>query len=176
MAAIIRAVKKRFRGEKSPEQEIGEYLSHLQGSFPGEISSMLAAAMLAKKSLDATRQISVPFPEGYLDGSIAVDDAGREMLRVYVQDMQTLRGDMIRFNSLFSIAVAKGLGTWIVSLHALARPDLQPKGREIWSLLRRGEKGLQEAYKMLLRRKLSDADKACLSYRPAIFMTDEGAA
>ena len=175
LVTLIRAIGRHFKKPKSPEQLIRDYLAHLRGSFPGELSSTLAAAMLAKKSLDATRQLDVPFPVEYFDGSKAVDAAASVFLRTYADDMLKLHGDMTRFNSLFSLAVAKGLRTWIVSSHILSRPEILPKGREAWTLLMRGEQGLEEAYRMLLRRQLSDVDKACITYRPAIFMSDDGA-
>lgn len=175
LVALIRGLGQRFKKTKSLDQQTREYLSHLRGSFPGERSSTLAAAMLAKKSLDSTRQVSVPFPEEYLDGSKSIDSIAREFLHSYVKELQKLHGEMVRFNSLFSLAVAKGLSTWIVSLHILTRPELLPEGREAWALMLRAEKGAEEAYQMLLRRQLSDADKACLTYRPIVFLSSDDA-
>ncbi|MBD24519.1 MAG: hypothetical protein CMG46_05880 [Candidatus Marinimicrobia bacterium] len=176
LVALIRELGKRFKKKKSLEQQTSEYLSHLRGSFPGERSSILAAAMLAKKSLDSTRQVSVPFPEEYLDGSRTIDSVACEFLHSYLQELQKLHGEMVRFNSLFSLAVAKGLKTWIVSLHILTRPELLPEGREAWALMLRAEKGAEEAYRMLLRRQLSDVDKAYLAYRPLVFLPDDDTA
>ncbi len=171
LTALVRALGRRFEKKKTPEQKIDEYLSLLRGSFRGELSSVLAAALLAKKGLDTTRQVSLPFPEEYFDGSKAIDDDGYAVLAAYEEGLQKLRRDMIRFNSLFSLAVAKGLRTWIISLHTLSRPDLLPKGREAWSLLMRGEQGLEEAYRMLVRRQLSDIEKIYITYRPALFVS-----
>lgn len=170
LVALIRALGRRYKKKKTPEQQLNEYLSILRGSFPGELSSILAAAMLAKKGLDTTRQVSIPFPEEYFSGSKPIDEHARALLATYERDLQKLRGDMTRFNSPFSLAVAKGLGAWIASLHALSRPEFLPKGEEIWSRLMRGEKGLEEAYSMLLRRKPSDLDKTYFGYRPAVFL------
>ena len=171
LIALLRAISRRFEKKRTPEQQVDEYLSYLRGSFRGEISGSLAATLLAKKGLDTTRQVSVPFPEEYFEGSKTIDDDARAVLVAYAKDLQKLQHDMVRFNSLFSLAVARGLNTWIVSLHALSRPDLMPKGREAWSLLMRGEPGLEEAYRMLLRRRLSDAEKTYLAYRPAVFVS-----
>lgn len=175
LVALFRSVAGglRLRRQKSPAQQINDYVSQLRGSFRGEVSSLLAASLLAKKSLDTTKQVPDPFPEEYFDGSAEVDDKARARLTAYAQDLQALRGDMLRFNSIFSVAVAKGLRTWIVSIHALADPELMPKGREAWALLMRGEEGLEEAYRMLLRRKLSDVERVYLGYRPSVFLTGE---
>jgi hypothetical protein len=169
LVALIRALGRRYKKKKTPEQQLNEYLSALRGSFPGEISSILAAAMLAKKGLDTTRQVPLPFPEEYFSGAKPVDEQACAVLITYEHDLQKLRNDMTRFNSPFSMAVAKGLGTWIASLHALSKPEFLSKGEEIWSRLARGEKGLEEAYRMLLRRELSSVDKAYFDYRPAVF-------
>lgn len=169
IASLIRFLKQRYTKPKSLDQWLNEHLTTVRGSFPGELSSILAAAMLAKKGLDTTRQVDDPFPEEYFDGSKVVDEEAVVRLTKYAGDLQKLRGDMIRFNSLFSLAVAKGLNTWIASLHALSRPELMPKGQEIWERLMRGEKGLEEAYRMLLRRKIEDEEKTYLAYRPSVF-------
>ncbi len=176
LVSLYHFLKRRYTKPKSPERQLNEYLSTVQGYFPGESASALAAAMLAKKGLDSTKQVSDPFPEEYFDGTAAIDDEALVRLASYARELQKLRTDMIKFNSPFSLAVAKGLTTWIASLHALSRPDLLPKGQEIWSRLLRGESRIEEAYCMLLRRKLDDVEKGFLTYRPSIFLSENGKA
>ena len=174
LLSLIRFLKRRYTKPKSPEKQLDAYLTIVRGSFPGELASMLAAAMLAKKGLGTTRQVSSPFPEEYFNGSTTISEEAEIQLAAYALELQNLRADMNKFNSPFSLAVAKGLNTWIASLHALSQPEFLPKGQEIWERLMRGEKGVEEAYCMLLRRKVDSAEKTFLAYRPAVFIPATG--
>lgn len=162
--------KRRAERTKPPRAQLEDVLGELRGLFPGELSGRLAAALLAKKSLDTTRQVDEPFPEAYFSGTAAIDAAAQADLRRYEQKLQTFREHCVAHKSTFTISVARGLGVWIVSAHALAEPELLPLGRDLWERLSKGADNLEEAYRLLLRREITDVEKTYMSYRPAALM------
>gem|GEM_PF-3105441 len=168
--SLVSILKKRYQKRVSPEKQIEAYVSNVSSCFPGELSAIMAAALLAKKSLDTTKQVAEPFPEEIFSGERELDEASQAMLETYADSLQSLRWDMIDFNSIFSHGVAKGLTTWIVSAYAMSRPEYLPRMRESWSRLMRGESGIEEAYRMLVRRDLTDVEHVYLKYRPKVFL------
>lgn len=162
--------KRRAERAKPPRVQADEFLRELRGLFPGELSGRLAAALLAKKSLDTTRQVDEPFPEAYFSGTALIDEAAQATLRRYEQKLQIFREHCVAHKSIFTISVARGLGVWIVSAHALADPELLPLGQEIWERLSKGTDKLEDAYRLLLRREITDVEKTYMSYRPAALM------
>lgn len=147
----------------------------IRGAFPGELAGRLAQAMLAKKSLDTTKQVDVPFPEAYFTGEKEVDDEARALLRAYEQKLQDFREQLVARNTVFTVNVSHGVSVWITSIHALVYPELLPQGRDLWERLMRGEERLEEAYHMLLRREITDVERIYMRFRPAVLMPDAAA-
>ncbi len=154
---------------RTPARQIDDHFAELPNSSTG-LAGELAAAMLAKKSLDTTKQIEVPFPEEYFLGTHAVDEAGKAALQAYEQKLQSFREQLVHRNSIFTISVARGVSIWITSIHALVHPDLRPKGVELWSRLVKGEEELEEAYHMMLRREITDVEREYMKFRPTVLL------
>ena len=122
--------------------------------------------MLAKKSLDTTKQVDVPFPEDYFTGARPIDDEARATLHIYEQKLQRFREQLVHRNSIFTSSVARGVSVWITSIHALVHPELRSKGEDLWNRLVRGEPYLEEAYHMMLRREITDVEREYMKFRP----------
>jgi hypothetical protein len=169
MLSLFQKVVARIRppAEKTPEDEMDDYLRNLRAASREELSGVLAGAMLARKTLDTTRQVSTPFPADYLDGRTPLDESGRAHLAAYGQELKSFQRACVSSGTILSLAVAKGLDTWIMSVSALAIPALIGKGREAWWLLMQGEQSLEQAYRFMVRRDMTDVDFSYLGYRPA---------
>ena len=162
--------RRRALRARPPERQIDDYFAELPNS-PTGLAGELAAAMLAKKSLDTTRQVDVPFPEDYFAGTRLVDEDGRQALYIYEQKLQTFREQLVHRNTVFTNSVARGVSVWITSIHALMHDDLRPRGHELWARLLKGEDHLEEAYHMMLRREITDVEREYMKFRPAVLIT-----
>ncbi len=154
---------------RTPQRQIEDHFAELPHSSTG-LAGELAAAMLAKKSLDTTKQIDVPFPEEYFLGTQPVDEAAKATLQGYEQKLQAFREQLAHRNTIFTNSVARGVSIWITSIHALVHPDLRPKGVELWTRLVKGEAELEEAYHMMLRREITDVERQYMKFRPTVFL------
>ncbi|MCC6913487.1 MAG: hypothetical protein IT566_07275 [Rhodospirillaceae bacterium] len=154
---------------RTPERQIEDHFAELPNS-PTGLAGELAAAMLAKKSLDTTRQVNVPFPEDYFTGVKVIDAEALETLHVYERKLQIFREQLVHRNTIFTISVARGVSVWITSIHALRHPELRPKGDDLWARLIRGEPELEGAYFMMLRRDITDVEREYMKFRPAVFL------
>lgn len=150
---------------RTPERQVADYFAELSLS-PTGLAGELAAAMLAKKSLDTTKQVDVPFPEDYLTGARAIDEAALTTLRTYEAKLQRFREQLVYRDTIFSISVARGVSVWITSIHALVHPELRSKGIELWGHLMKGEPYLEDAYHMMLRRDVTDVEREYMKFRP----------
>lgn len=174
---MILSVIKRYMAQRrrdalrarTPQRQIEDHFVELPNS-PTGLAGELAAAMLAKKSLDTTKQVDVPFPEEYFLGTLAIDEAGIVVLQTYERKLQMFREQLVHRNSIFTISVARGVSVWITSIHALVHPDLRPKGIELWSRLTKGEAELEEAYHMMLRREITDVEREYMKFRPTVLL------
>lgn len=153
---------------RTPQRQVEDHFAELPNS-PTGLAGELAAALLAKKSLDTTKQINVPFPEEYLTGARPIDEEARATLHVYEQKLQRFREQLIHRNTIFTIAVARGVSVWITTIHTLRHPDLRPKGQDLWERLSRGEPYLEEAYFMMIRREITDVEREYMRFRPTVF-------
>jgi hypothetical protein len=158
-----------YLDRKPPSAYVDEYLATLRVAFRGEMVGTLAGALLAKKTLDTTRQVDVPFPDAYLDGTKPVDDAARVTLTAYAEALIKFHYELEEAENPIGMAVWRGLPTWIASCYCLADPALNDKGKEIWKLLTGSEGGIEEAIKLQMRRGPSDVERTYFSYRPAVF-------
>lgn len=59
--------------EKSPEEQLRDHLKAVNAAFRTELSGFVAAALFAKKTLDTSRQVDMPFPDALLSGEGTVD-------------------------------------------------------------------------------------------------------
>lgn len=153
--------------EKSPAQEIDAFLARLRAASPDELGGFLAAALLAKKTLDTTRQVEQPFPAEVFEGRTAIDENARTQLASYARALKAFQAICAASGTILGVSTAKGLDTWIVSSHALADPLLGDRGREVWTLLKRGEADVEAAYGFMVRRDVTDVELGYLAYRPA---------
>ncbi len=154
---------------RTPQRQVEDHMMELPNS-PTGLAGELAAAMLAKKSLDTTKQVDVPFPEDYFTGARSIDDEARATLQIYEHKLQRFREQLVHRNSIFTSSVARGVSVWITSIHALVHPDLRPKGEDLWGRLMRGEDDLESAYQMMLRREVTDVEREYLKFRPTILV------
>lgn len=159
-----------YMAQKPPTAQLDEYLENQRSMFRTQVTATLAVAILAKKILDTTRQVEMPFPEKYFDGTAPVDDAGRETLLAYADALQRFLHVLEDDNMPLAGSVARGLPTWIASCNALADPTQFEKGREIWQRLLENNEGLEEAFKMQIKRAPSDVERIYFNYRPAVFV------
>lgn len=155
---------------RTPLRQIDDHFAELPNS-PTGLAGELAAAMLAKKSLDTTKQVDVPFPEDYFLGARPVDDEASASLHIYEQKLQYFREQLIYRNTVFTNSVARGVSVWITSIHALRHSDLRPKGVDLWSRLMRGEPHLEQAYHMMLRREITDVEREYMKFRPTALLS-----
>lgn len=155
---------------QTPEQQVRAHVEAVLGAFRTEVSGLLAAALFAKKTLDTSRQVEIPFPDAYVLGEAPIDDAARAAFEVYVGELEKFQAVLVDRDSAVSLAAAKGLTTWIATFYAMSIPDLLPQAREIWGHLAQGYEGVEEAHKFLLRRAPSDVERTYFSYRPTFLM------
>ena len=156
--------------EKSPEEQVRAHLAAVNGAFRTELSGFVAAALFAKKTLDTSRQVEVPFPDAFLSGEAPVDEAARATLVAYVHELEKFQAALLDRDSAVSLTVAKGLTTWIVTFYAMIIPGLLPLARELWARLNQGYEGVEDAYKFMLRREPSDVERAYFNYRPVFLL------
>lgn len=155
---------------RTPQRQVEDHMSELRGAMPGELAGHFATAMLAKKSFDTTKQVDTPFPEDYFVGTRAIDDEGRRVLEAYEKKLQVFREQLIAHNSLFTHSVARGVSIWITTIHTLVHDDLRKDGLDLWERLMRSEQNLEEAYRLLVRREVTDVELAYLKFRPTVLM------
>ncbi len=170
---LYRRLIDKFMGrleKKSPEVQLAAHLAAVRGAPGAERAGHLAAALFAKKTLDTTRQVEIPFPEDHFSGQSPVDDAARAALAAYAAALEQFQVALVERDTTPSLAVAKGLTTWIVSLHAISIPGLLPQGRELWARLAEAGEGVEASHKFLLRREPSDVERTYFAYRPGVLV------
>jgi hypothetical protein len=172
MLRLIRnfIVRLRTPAPKSPEQELDDFLRSLRVASKDGLAGVLAGALLAKKTLDTTRQVDIPFPADVLDGRVPLDERARADLRAYADALRRFQRICAASGSILIVAVAKGLDTWIATINAVADPALLDKGREAWGLLVQGEGGVEAAYRFMVRRDMTDVERSYIGYRPALLV------
>ncbi len=154
---------------RTPERQVADYFAELPHS-PTGLAGEFAAALLAKKSLDTTKQVDVPFPEDVFTGVQPIDEHALTALRTYEKKLQRFREQLVYRDTPFSNSVARGVSVWITSIHALVHPDLRPKGFELWGRLVQGEPHLEDAYHMMLRREITDLEREYMKFRPTVLV------
>ena len=152
--------------KKTPAQEVAEHVAAMRVAFRTEVAGQLAAALFAKKTLDTTRQVETPFPEAYFSGDAPLDEAAAAALMSYAAALVKFQGELNARGTSVSLAAARGMTTWIVSLYAMSIPGLLPQAMELWAKLSICADGLEEAHKFLLRRVPSDVERTYFEYRP----------
>ena len=159
-----------YMAKKPPTAQVDEYLENLRSMYRTQITAYFAVAILAKKILDTTRQVDQPFPEAYFDGTAPIDDAARTTLIAYAEALQKFVHVLEDDNMPISGSVARGLPTWIASCYTLAEPGQFEKGREIWQRLLETKEGLDEAFRMQVKREPSEVERIYFNYSPAVFL------
>jgi hypothetical protein len=155
---------------KTPAQFINEHHTALQSALAAELAGNLVAALFAKKTLDTTRQVDIPFPDAYLAGEKPIDEIARAELTAYVAELERFQSELLENDTPVTVAVARGLTTWIASIYTLTEPEMGPKGKDIWQRLLTAEDGIVDGYKFLLRREPTDVERSYFSYRPTVFL------
>ena len=160
--------------EKTPEEELRAHLDAVKAALSTELSGFVAAALFAKKTLDTSRQVDMPFPDAVLSGEASVDAAAQATLGAYVKELEKFQAALLERESPVSLTVGKGLTTWIVTFYAMLNPALLPLAHELWNRLNEGYDGVEDAYKFMLRRDPSVVERTYFSYRPAALITTLG--
>jgi hypothetical protein len=156
--------------KKTPEEVVVQHVAAMRVAFRTELAGELAAALFAKKTLDTTRYVETPFPDAYFSGDVAIDAAAAPALMAYAQALVQFQAELNERGTAVSLAAARGMTTWIVTLYAMSLPGLQPQACELWAKLSIGTEGLEDAFKFLLRRAPSDVERTYFEYRPAALM------
>ena len=171
MLTLIRWLLRRRRKKKgpTPQQEIDALLAELRRESRDSLSGALAVTVQAKKALDTTRIVDVPFPEDILNGDVPLDDEALRRLDAYAREMRRFQRACLAQGTNLTASVARGLDIWTISFWTLAQSQAE-KGREIWRLLMQGEPNLEPAYKFMVRRDLTDVELSYLTYRPRILL------
>src|SRR5947209_1194654 len=140
-------LQRRF-SQKTPAQHVEALHERVLAAFRGELAGLLASTLLAKKTLDTTRQVELPFPDAAFDGDGALDAQIRAALEAYVKALQEFHERCIDAELPLSYATATGVDVWIASAYALLDPALKPKVSEIWQRLSQMQTELGEATKL----------------------------
>jgi hypothetical protein len=164
---LVRRFLKKHFAKVSPAKYVAMAGDRVLNSYRNELAGFFAAALLAKKTLDSTRQVDLPFPEGYFDGSAPVDDAARAELEAYAVALERFLEQCNDSGTPLGYSTAKGVEIWIASVYGLSRPELTEEMRRVWLQLVKGEENIEEAFKLIMRRDPSDLDREYFKYRPA---------
>jgi hypothetical protein len=156
--------------KKQPADQVAEQLQVVRSAFRSELAGVLAAALYAKKTLDTTRHIDIPFPDALFAGDQVIDDAARAGFIAYAAELEKFQSELYERDTPISAAAARGLTTWIVSMYAAASPELMPQAREMWAKLVTAGEGVEEGYRFLLRREPSEIERGYFTYRPHLFL------
>jgi hypothetical protein len=159
----------RRRQEPKPHEEIALLLQTLRAASEADLANILAVALHAKKTLDTTRLVNMPFPTEIFDGALPLDATAVKTLQAYVQGLKRFKAGCIAQGTIMTMSVARGLDVWIATVWSLTLPAIT-EGKEIWSLLAKGEGGVQDAYRFTIRRDLTDVEQGYLTYRPRILI------
>jgi hypothetical protein len=162
----IKRFLKRYLGKTSPAKSVATASGLVLNAYRNELAGIFAAVLLAKKTFDSTRQVNLPFPERYFDGTAPIDDTARVELNAYAAALEKFLEHCIDGGTPLSYATAKGVEIWIASVYGLARPELTDDVRRMWTQLVKCEDNIEEAFKLIMRRDPSDLDREYFKYRP----------
>ena len=162
---LKRFLIKRF-ARITPAKYVATASARVLNAYRNELAGIFAAVLLAKKTFDSTRQVDIPFPERYFDGSAAVDDAARAELETYAVALEKFLEQCNDSGTPLGYSTAKGVEIWVASVYGLARPELTDDVRRMWTQLVQGEENIEEAFKLIMRRDPSDLDREYFKYRP----------
>ena len=160
----------RLQPQRTPGDEVKDHTDLVRRAFRSELSGILAAAVFAKKALDSTKQVDMPFPDALFAGEAPLDDAALTMLGAYVTALEAFRSDLIARNTPVTLAVAKGMTTWIVSVYTIIQPGKMAEGCEMWTKLATAADGVEEAHRFMLRRDPTDVERSYFTYLPELFL------
>lgn len=153
-----------------PEERVPAHVNMVLQAPPVELKNLLVAALFAKKSLDSTRHVDIPFPEKLMASEEPVAEPLREMLRTYVAALEKFQIELSEGETPVAAAAARGMTTWIISLYTLILPGKEQLGLDMWKKLVSVDGDLEDAYRFLLRRDPTDVERSCLTYRPKRFL------
>ena len=155
---------------KTPAQWVQEHAEAVRKAPHSERAGILAVTLFAKKTLDTTRQVEMPFPDAYIAGEKPIDAAAQAELAAYAVALVQFQAALFANDTTVSIAAARGMTTWIATIYSAAIPGLLPQGKEIWQQLATASDGVEEGYKFFLRRQPSDVERTYFSYRPMLLL------
>lgn len=170
MEQVKRRIAKALN-KKTPAKLVAAVTDRVINAYRTELAGIFATVLLAKKTFDGTRQVDIPFPDKYFDGVAPVDAAARAELMAYGAALEIFQEQCEDSDSPLGYATAQGVSVWIASVYGLAIPDLAPDVRRMWAQLVKGEEGIEEAFKLVIRRDPSEMDRAYFKYRPAALFT-----
>ena len=169
MDQVQRKIAK-YLGKLTPAKRVEKVVTRITNAYRTELAGVFATVLLAKKTFDGTRQVDLPFPEHFFDGTAPVDEAARAELLAYAAALEKFFEQCEDGGTPLSYATAQGVEVWIASVYGLALPELTPEVRRMWSQLVKGEEGIDEAFKLVIRRDPSDIDREYFKYRPVALL------
>lgn len=152
--------------KKTPAKHVAVVVGHITNAYRTELAGIFATVLLAKKTFDATRQVDIPFPDKYFDAAAPVDAAARAELMTYGAALETFKEQCEDAGTPLGYATAQGVSVWIASVYGLAIPELTPEVQRMWTHLVNGEQGIDDAFKLVIRREPSEMDREYFKYRP----------
>ena len=165
MDQVMRRIAKALN-KRAPAKHVAAAVARVSSAYRTELAGVFATVVLAKKTFDGTRQVDIPFPDKYFDGTAPVDDAARAELMAYGAALEKFQEQCEDSSTPLGYAMAQGVGIWIATVYGLAIPALTDDIRRMWAHLVKGEDGIEEAFKLVIRREPSDMDREYFNYRP----------
>lgn len=121
-----------------------KYLAWLKCMTDGEVSAVLCCTGMARMSLRETKIERWSFPDAEFSGLAPVSAATAGRISRYNMELVRVRKRLQATSTAASELTASGMTILILSLRALANPELFVGGRHLWSELKRGIDGWQE--------------------------------
>ena len=170
IGGMIQSFFKRFQKPVviTSEQEIAHGLDMVRLKSPTQLAGTLGRVLMAKKTLETTRQVDLPFPTDILAGTGALDGTQREVLLSYGAALKVFRAKCEHGDTPITQAVHGGLEIWIALLEAAGHEQLDA-AREIWGSMEQGRGQVAGALEFMLRRPVTDVEKEYLDYAPMLF-------
>ncbi len=171
IGALFRALFRKLQKPvvRTSEQEIEHGLDMVRLKSPTQLAGGLARILLAKKTLETTRQVEMAFPTEVLAaGTPPTADQRDELLR-YAAELKVFRSKCEHGDSALTLAVFGGLEFWVALLECAGHADKLGTAREIWAELERGRSQVEGALAFMLRRDITDVEKEYLTYVPVLF-------
>lgn len=168
LASIFRSFSS-WRGRRDAKP----ILRWLHDRSDGEISAVLVCTSIAHQFLLESGAVTRVFPERQFRGTMPVDNNIAQEILIYNMRLIGLRKELNRMEGVGPELTASGLTNIILSLRALAIPDLLDTGTLLWTELKRGMPGWFDHLSFVAPKPAGDpATVAALWLFPNAFARD----